>query len=61
MLTIKTDKEGNFLKAKATLGIERFPGQTEGISADGCPWFHKTPISDELPNCRQQKLELFYN
>ena len=46
VLTIKTDKQG-----------EMFPGQTEGISAYVFSCFHKTQISDELPNGRQQKLE----
>ena len=29
VLTIKTDKQGNFLKAKARWGTERFPGQAD--------------------------------
>ena len=43
------------------MGIERFPGQTEGISADGFPCFHKTRISDDLPNGSQQKLDHFFH
>ena len=38
------------------MGTERFPGQTEGIPADGFPCFHKTRISDELPIGSQQEL-----
>ena len=57
VLTIKTDKQGNFFKAnKSQMGIDRFPGQTEGTSADRVTCFHKTPISDELPNGSQQEL-----
>ena len=57
VLTIKTDKQGDFLQGKSQMGTERFPGQTEGISTDGFPCIHNTQISDELPNGRQQKLE----
>ena len=60
VLTIKTDKQGNFLKCKGQMGIENFPGQTEGIPADGFTCFHKTRISDELPNGSQQKLDHFF-
>ena len=35
LLTIKTDKQGNFLKAKARWVLRGFQDQTEGISADG--------------------------
>ena len=38
------------------MGIERFPGQTEILSTDGFPSFHKTQISDELPNGSKQKI-----
>ena len=31
--TIKTDKQGNFLRADGGVGIERIPGQTEGLLA----------------------------
>ena len=42
------------------MGIKRFPGQTEGISADGCPCFHKARFSDELPNSSQQSWNNFH-
>ena len=57
VLTIKADKQGNFLMAKIKMGIERSPRQTEGISTDRFPCFHKTWISDELPNGSQQVVE----
>ena len=41
------------------MGTERVPRQTEGISTDGFSCFHKSGISDELPNGSQQKLEHF--
>ena len=31
VLTIKTDKQGNFLRAKGQMGIERFPSQAERL------------------------------
>ena len=59
LLTIKTDEQGNFLKAKARWVLRGFGGQTEGISADGFACFHKTRTTDELPNGSQQELEHF--
>ena len=44
VLTIKTDKQGNFLNSKARWVLRGFP---------------ETLISDELPNGSQQKLEHF--
>ena len=58
VLTMKTEKQGNFLKAKA-MGIERFPRQTDGMSTHRVPCFHKTWISDELPNGSQQEVKPF--
>ena len=34
VLTIKTDKQGNFLRTKSQMGVKRFPRQTKGILAD---------------------------
>ena len=31
VLTIKTDKQGNFLRAKGQMGVERFPSQAERL------------------------------
>ena len=60
VITVKTDKQGKFPREKAQMGIERFPGQKEGISTDGFSYFHKTTqISDELPNGSQQKFDSF--
>ena len=59
VLAIKTDKHGNFLRAKGQVGTERFERQAEGLPTDRFPCFHKTRISDELPNGSQQKLGSF--
>ena len=59
VLTIKTDKQGNFLEGKGKMGIVRFPRQTEGISTDRFSCFHKTRILDELPTDSEQELDHF--
>ena len=41
------------------MGTGRFPRQTEGKSTDRFPCFHKTGISEGLPNGSQQELEHF--
>ena len=56
VLTIETDKQTNFFKGKNQIGIKRVPGQAEGLPTN---FFHKTWISDELPNGSQQELEHF--
>ena len=60
VLIIETDKQGILHQGKSKMGIERFPRQTEGISADGFPCFRTTQVSDELPNGSQQELERFF-
>ena len=57
VLTIETDKQANFLKGKSQIGIKRFLGQAEGLPTS-C--FHKTRISDELPNGSQQEFRTFF-
>ena len=49
VLTLKTDKQGNFLKAKARWVLRSFQDK-QGISTDRFSCFHKTWVSDELPN-----------
>ena len=34
VFTIKTDKQGNVLRAKARIDTERIPGQTKGVLAN---------------------------
>ena len=34
VLAIETNKQGNFLRAKGEMGIERIPGQTKGLPPD---------------------------
>ena len=41
------------------MGIERFPSQTEGISADRFPC-HKTWISHEFPNGSSKNWKIFH-
>ena len=40
---------------KGEMGIQRIPGQTEGLPADRFSSFHKTRISDELSDGSQQR------
>ena len=54
VLTIKTDKQDNFLRAKARWVLRGFPRQTD---RDRFSCVHKTRISDDSPNGSQQKLE----
>ena len=42
---------------KSQMGTEKYPRQTKGISTNGFTFFHKTRISDELPDGSQQELE----
>ena len=44
---------------KGQMGTARFPRQAEGLPTDRFPCFHKSRISDELPDGRQQKLGSF--
>ena len=46
VLTTKTDKQGNFLRAKARWVLRGFQDKTEGISADGFPTSTRPRISD---------------
>ena len=41
------------------LGIARFPRQEEGLTTNGFSCFHKTRISDELPDGSQQSFGSF--
>ena len=59
VLTIKTDKQGNFLKAKARCVLRGFQEQAAGIPTNRWLCFHKTRISDESPDGSQQKVDIF--
>ena len=59
VLTIKTDKQSNFIKAKVRWVLRGFPRQTEGKSRDRFSCVHKTRISDDSPNGSQLELEHF--
>ena len=52
LLTMKTDKQGNFLRAKARWVLRGFPDKQKEC-------FRKTRISDELPNGSQSRMESF--
>ena len=54
VLTIKTDKKGNFLKAKARCVLSGFQEKPKEYQQTDPP---ASQISDELPNGSQQKLE----
>ena len=41
------------------MGTERFPGQAKGLPTDRFSCFHKTRISNELPERRQVKVGIF--
>ena len=56
--TIKTDKQDNFLSAKARWELRAFQDkQKDHQQTDPC--FHKTRISEELPDGSQQRLGSF--
>ena len=46
-------------QGKGKMGTERFPSLTEGLPTDRFSGFHKTRISDELPDGNQQRLGSF--
>ena len=50
---------GQLPQRKGHMSVERLPGHAEGIPTDRFPCFHKTGISDELPDGSQQKLGYF--
>ena len=55
-LTINTDKQDNFLKSKKPDGVPRgFQDKQKEYLQTDSPVFHKTWISDELPNDSQQQ------
>ena len=55
VLTIETDKQGNFLQAKARWVLRGFQDKQKEYQQTDSP--ASTRISDELPNCSQQKVE----
>ena len=59
VLTIKTDKQGNFLRAKGQMGTKLLPRQTRRILTDCFPCSHETRISNELPNGSQTGMVSF--
>ena len=53
VLNIKTDKQGNFVKAKARCVLRGFQDKQTGLPTDRFSCVHKTRISNELPEGRQ--------
>ena len=60
VLTIMTDKQGNFFQGKGKMGIERFQDKQKEYQQTDSPAFHKTWISDQLPNGNQQEVLHFF-
>ena len=56
VLTIKTDKQGNFIRAKARWVLQGFQDKQAKLPTDRFSCVHKAKISGELPNGSQQKL-----
>ena len=52
VLTIETDKQGNFLRANEVSRTNR------RLATNRFTCFHKSRISDELPNCTSQSWDL---
>ena len=59
MLTIKTDKQGNFLRAKARWELRGFQDKQKNANK-ATPCVHKARISDELPEAASRSWDLFH-
>ena len=59
VLTIKTNKQGNFLRAKVRWVRRGCQDKQKDLPSFRFACFHKTRILDELPDCSQQKLGSF--
>ena len=59
VLTIKTDKQGNFLRAKARWVLRGFQDKQKEYLQTDSACSHKTRIWDELPNGSQRRMGPF--
>ena len=56
VISITTDKNGQLSHDEDSMDTARIPRQAEALPTARFPCFHKTRISDEMPDDSQQKL-----